>query len=277
MLGYSSKNIYIYEMVEQIQKYYKNKDSQSIIKDIVSKIGRKRILNLKKSITDIQRFIYKIKYQFEDKEELEKEQDVFEDKFLENYMKKLEKIKIKDIKGKNTVLREWKIPFYNLFFQTLENKTVNLNTESKYLSVDDFNLYDYHGNIILYYIVRELSKLLEYNTDRFIKLNTAYFIINIINNLFSSFNKEDRITNHEIKRFYQILNSYTYMHDVTESGHGLGGKTEGFYGEHTDEGDILDEDDINKLEDNIQEAESLDIEGELDYEIDYQPGLNVST
>ncbi len=276
MLGYKSKYTNITPIVEELEKYYKSKSSQEIIRDIVARVGRDRIQNLKKSITDIQRFLYKIKYSFDPTKDIETEEKNAEKDFLDIYIKKLEKLNLKDKDGKNKVFKEWKIPYYNLFFQSLENKTINLNTDTKYLSIEDFSLYDYHGNIIIYYIIRELTKLLNYNTDKYTKVSTAYFSINAINYLFGLFNEEDRLTNYEIQRFNYILTSYTYIHDVEESGHGLGGKTEGFYGEYAEDGDAEDDETIQQSESDIEESQALDIDGDLDYEIDYAPGVNSS-
>ncbi len=221
--------------------------------------------------------MYKIKYKYEQTgdQQTEEEEDN-ERKLVEIYTKKLEKLTLRDKKKQNKILRNWKIPFYNLFFQNLENKTINLNINDKYLSTEDFSLYDYHGNLILYYIIQELTSLLEYNSDRFTKVNLAYFSINTINHLFNIFNKEDLLTNYEIQRFTYILNSLTYIHDVEESGHGLGGQTEGFYGEYTEEGDAADEEAQDQMEADIEESQAMDIDGDLDYEIDYEAGVNAS-
>ena len=272
MLGYESKYKDISPEVEEMVKYFKRKSSDDIIKEIVSKTGRARIHNLKKSITDIQRFLYKIKYGYEPKDDLSK--DNSENVLLEKFSKKLENMKFSDNNKKNKVFKRWKIPFYNLYFQNLENKTVNLSIDSKYLSFEDFSMYDYHGNLVLFYLIQELEKLIEFNSDRYIKTNITYFIIDIINHLFSLFNKEDELTNFEIQRFNYILNSYSYVHDVEEKGHGIEGEIEGFYGEYTEEGDGMAEEDMEKREDDIEEAQAMDIEGDLDYEIDYEAGVN---
>jgi hypothetical protein len=270
MMGHTSKFINISDLKSDINKYYSEKSSQNIIIEIASKIGRNRIINLKKSITDIQRFLYKIKHKIDQITNDEVKEHDPEKIFLANYYKKLEKIKLKDKDNKNKVFEGWK-NIYNIFFQNLQNKTINLSIDDKYISYDDFNSHDYHGNLILFYIVRELNKLLEYNNDKFTQSNTAYFAINALNYLFNIFNQEHNYTNFELQRFDYILNSYTYIHDVEESGHGLGGNVEGFYGEQADNNDvdIVDELATEQQDINNEENDALDIEGEIDYEIDY--------
>jgi len=272
MLGYESKYKDITPEVDELKEYFKKKTSDDIIKEIVSKEGRSRIHNLKKSITDLQRFIYKIKYGYEIKEDVSK--DNSDNALLEKFAKKLENMKLTDKDKQNKVFKKWKIPFYNLFFQNLENKTVNLSIDSKYLSFEDFSMYDYHGNLILFYFVQELEKLIDFNSERYIKTSITYFIIEAINHLFSLFNKEDELTNFEIQRFNYILNSYSYVHDVEEKGHGIEGEIEGFYGEYVEEGDVVGEEAVEQKEDDIEEAQAIDIEGDLDYEVEYEAGVN---
>ncbi len=271
LLGYSSKYIDISGHIGELERYYEKKTTQDMIKEIVSIISRNRIINLKKTITDIQRFIYRIKYKFEQPEE--KDEDMITS-ITKKYMTKLEKIKLKDKNNKNKVFKDWKAVYYNLFFQSLENKTVNLSIETKEFLADEISENDYHGNLILYYIVRELGKLFDYNDNKFMKINTAYFILDMIINEFNLFNKEDLLTNYEIKRFNYILTSKTYIFDIEEKGHGLGGEIEGFYGEHRDEDDIVTEEQIEQKDIDLEEIQALDIEQDLDYEIDYMAGVN---
>ena len=55
------------------------------------------------------------------------------------------------------------------------------------------------------------------------------------------------------------------MHDVDESGHGLEGKTEGFYGEQAEDRDEITDEIADQIESDIEESEALDIDTDLDY------------
>jgi hypothetical protein len=276
MLGYRSKYNDIGPEVENLQKYFSKKSSQDIIKEVVSRLGRERIQNLKKSITDIQRLLHKIRYGLDDIEEGQSNGLDIEHNLLKNYVKKLEKMKMRNKDGKHKVFSKWKVPYYNIFFQDLKNKTINLNIDTKYITDDDLISNDYHGNLILFYIVDELTKLISYNEDRYTKVNVAYFTINIINYLFDIFNYEDKLTNYEIQRFTYILESKTFILDEDDSGHGLGGKTDGFYGEHRGEDVEQTDEQIDQIENDIEERDALDIDTEIDYDIDYTPGVNIT-
>jgi len=139
--------------------------------------------------------------------------------------------------------------------------------------------------MILYYIIREINKLLVYNDNKTLKNTITFFIIDVINRLFEMFNTDSQKTNFEIKRFNYILKSQSYVYDVTEKGYGL----EGFYGEYKDIDDPeMSKDEIEQQDIDIEESEALDVdtgmdagevgwdpdESGLDYEIDYAPGVN---
>ncbi len=263
MMGYNSKWINIRSRVKELKKYHNKDDQELIINRVVSDIARDRIKNLKKAITDIQRILYRIKYDYE---------DVIEDEIVERYREKLGKMNLRGQDKKDKVFRSWRTVKYNVFFQDISDKTVNLSPTVKYIASDDVSDYDYHGNLILFYIIREIQRLLNLNTNRFIKTTIVYMIFDIVNQLHNKFNEEYQMTNFEVKRFKYIISSKKYVHDVMEQGHGL----EGFYGEYTDDDDKVDDEKLEQLETDQEEIESLDVDGELDYEIDYEAGKNLS-
>ena len=272
ILGYTHKHIDISEKTQDLMKYYKN--SQAVMKDLLTEIGSSRIANLKKVITDIQRYINKIVYNFEIFDEEADEFDVDKD-IVERYRDKLAKIRLGD--GKTTFLETWDSVKYDIYFQDLENKTINLDVKDVYLKADDASDYDYHGNLILFYIIREMARLVDYNSSKFAKNNIINFIIDIINKSHDIFNHEFKRVNFEMKRFNYLINSKTYVYDVTEKGHGISGKLNELTGEYIEEDQEIDQVKLEQHETNIEELEAIDMEGELDYEIDYMPGVNSST
>jgi hypothetical protein len=279
-LGYPSKFINIEKRAKELKEERMGEDEQIIVKDIVSEISRKRIKKLKKVITDIQRYLYRIKYDFDDN--IVKEFDTSlksldQIDIVAKHKNKTSKMILKNSQTKEKVFKGWSAIKYSLFFQELTNKTINLNTESNYFLADDINLYDYNGNIILYYIIEELYKLITINTNKFIKISIIYMILDIIDGAHNIFNKEIRTTDSELKRFNYILSSRSYIYNVEEKGHGLEGDTDGFYGEYKDADDPDDPDDVAKREEAQEEIDAIDMDVDMDYEIDYLDGVNMNT
>lgn len=184
-------------------------------------------------------------------------------------------MKLKDEKGEHKVFGDWKTIKYGMFFQDISDKVINLTLDTEYISVDDINYYDYYGNLILFYIVNEFNKLIEYNDSKFIKVSIIYLIMDIINNLYDIFNEENMFTNFEIKRFNYLIKSETFLYDIEEKGYGLSGESEGFYGEYKDVDDPEDPDRLEKLEEDREELDAIDVDTEIDYEIDYLAGVNM--
>ncbi len=281
LLGHSSRYIDVSDKIDTIKQTYKIDNPQEIIKTVVSEISRTRIHNLKQSIVYIQRYINRIKYNYQqdivdtrDKESI--------DLFLEKYRNKLKTVVTRKTRGdgdkdrdseSNKFFNMWKAVKTDIFFQNLENRTVNLNADAKYILSDDINYYDYHGNLILFYIVKELIKLIEINDEKFVKINLTFLIIDIIIRLHRLFNTEQEITNYELKRFNYIINSKQSVYEMDE-GYKMEGEVDGFYEEYKDPADPENLEELELKEEAQEEQEALDIEGELDYEIDYQAGVN---
>jgi hypothetical protein len=277
-LGFTSKFINISDKVEELRTKYHMKDPQKIIKSVVSDLGRDRIQKLKKGMMDIQRFINRIKYNYE--ASINEKDSLLDSNIIEKYKNKFKKLVIKNESFK--FLKGWKTIQYNLFFQQLDNKTVNLTPDAKYLTYEEVSDYDYHGNLILFFIIDQLNKLVSLNDDKFTKVNLTYLIIDIVNNIHQSFNREDELTNFDIKRFNYILNGIGYVVDLEKEGYGLEGETTGFYGEYKDADDTEDPDVEGQKDEDREERDAMDIDtmaeyGEdgIDYEIDYAAGVNM--
>ena len=294
-LGYPSKFINIADANKEIQHIYKVQDNpQFIIKNIVGDISRTRIDNLKKSLSDIQRYIYRIAYSF-DVPIIEKDDFINTNKFLDKYKSKLNNMKLKSKTNKDDknnenknkenknkenksdrFLSKWKVIKNNIFFESLNTKIVNLDPSVNFLEASEISTYDYSGNLILFYIINEFTQLINYNDDKYIKINLVYFILDIINKIYDNFNMEQNIMNTEIKRFSYILSGMEYAEQVNE----MSTETEGLYDEVVDAEEPVDENVIEELkdkkEDDEGEFETMDMEEEHDYEIDYQDGVNLN-
>ena len=267
LLGYTAKFINITDKMEYYNNLYK--DPIVSLKNVVSDISRDRIQNLKKFIADLQRYIYRMSYNFE-VPPIDKENNP--DKFLDTYKNKLMNIELKSSGSdkKDKFLKDWKEIKYDLFFEDISNKNINLDPESKYLFNEDISLYDYTGNVILFYIVEEMGKLLDMNNDKFIKSTLAYLLLDIIVRLYDDMDEEKDLTNTEIKRFKYVLE----IQDEREV-ESIAGTTEGIYEEYVDPDAEVDEAKIEKEEEDKEEEEALDMEEPEDFDnVDYEANVN---
>lgn len=265
MLGYQGKYLRIGEERDKIEKIYE--DKQIILKNIVSKIGRDRISNLKRGLGIFQRLVNRIVYSLvpEETDELKEE-----DKVIQKYLKKLDSIKIEDGKD-NKFFRDYDRVINRIFYKLERTKVINLDYKEDFFSYIDVNKYDNNGNKILFYLLDELKKLVMMNEEKSVKVNVIYLIVDIIDYLHSLFNEDTITTNIETRRFEHMLKSADYVKEIQS----VGGETQGFYEEYKDPEEEVDSEKLEEEEDTREEMESMDIEDELDYEIDYQPGVNM--
>jgi hypothetical protein len=266
-LGYPSRYIEVTDKINSYKEFYP--DQNDILIHIISDISRNRIQNLKKVITDLQRYINRIAFNFNVKP-IDEEHNP--DMFMDKYKNKLSKIILGS--GKDKFMYKWKVIKYDLFFESILNKVINLDIDSKFFSIDDISNYDYIGNLVLYYIVTEMGKLLDLNQDKFIKATLSYLLLDIIVREYDEFDEEKDLTNTEIKRFKYVL-AVEDLKDVEE----IGGETEGFYEEFKDPDAIIDDETMEMKDEDREEFEALDVEtididDTLDYEIDYASGVN---
>ncbi|MCJ7637248.1 MAG: hypothetical protein MUO21_07130 [Nitrososphaeraceae archaeon] len=264
-LCYPANLIDITERMENYNTVYKTPEQR--LNAVVSDISRERIQGLKKAISDFQKYIYQVAYKY-DKPKIAKEDagdSEDPDKFLDKYKDKLSKIILKQDKSYK-FLKNWKGIKYELFFEDITNKNINISPEQKYISIDEISEYDYSGNVILFYIVNEMIKLITVNKDKFIKTTLCHLLIDIIIRIYSEYDQEKDLTNSQIKRFLYILQIKDYSQiDETEI------ETEGIYEEYKDPDAKPDEELLEENEDAKEEEDALDIEDELDYEVDYAP------
>ena len=266
LLGYPAKFINIKDKMEYYIGLYK--DPVIALKYVISDISRNRIQNLKKFVTDLQRYVYRLAYSF-DATPIDEQNNP--DKFLDTYKNKLTNLQLRSSKD-DKFLKNWRDVKYDLFFEDIFNKTINIDPTSLHLFNEDVSLYDYTGNVILYYIVSEMDKLLDVNPDKFIKGTLGYLLLDIIVRLHSEVDEERDLTNTEIKRFKYVLD----IKDEREV-EDISGLTEGFYDEYKDPDAEPDEEAKEKAAEDQEEAEALDVEDDenIGYDnVDYAPGVN---
>jgi hypothetical protein len=270
MFGFHSKLIPVKKQIEEYEKTYKSKNVA--LNYVVSDILRDRIKILKKIITDIQRYIRKVVYNFNIKEEkvmIGDEENP--DKFLLKYKNKLENVVFE--KDKTKFMRNWKI-IKEISFESI-HKTINIDPKSEFVLYENIEAYDPNGDVILYFIVNELGKLIDLNDEKFIKTSLIYLIFDIIIREHAEFDEETNLTNNEIKRFLYSLE----IVDQKQIQNIIGELVEQAPVEDIEKelaGEIVNEQHENLL-DAIEEEQAIDTEeGTLQYEIDYESGVNMN-
>lgn len=264
LLGYPSQYINITKQYEDIKNnMFDTHDNSNIKHIILNNIISDRIENLKKTIYVFNRCITRIMNSYIEPIDEEMYFTNKINKLVNDYVRKLSGINLTDSNGKHLAFKHWKGITRGIFIDTsildkfLENDDFIIN-------IDDINKNDSSGNIILYFIVHELNKLLEYNTDKLLRINICNFIIDYINIIFDLFNIEDINYNINMKRFIYLLSS-----DVREIAEDTGSKLiEGIYGDI--EEDTSDPDVKDAQEDLIEEQEALDMDIEYQYESAYE-------
>jgi hypothetical protein len=251
LAGYPSKVIKIDEKLEEYEN--ENKDKSDIkragFEYIVSDICRNRIVILKKLLTDFQKYIYRFAYNYyatqPDTEEVNYD-------FINEYKDKVNKIVLSnDAKKINKFLYKWKVIKNSLFFESIHNKLDHMSI-SKTVNANDISNYDYNGNLILFYLITEMGKLLDANDDKFNSVNLAHLLLNMIITFYDDFNVERLLENNNVKRFSFILK----LKDYSE----ISDDIVGFYGEYNDPAETITKEMKELDRDFTEERDALDME-----------------
>tara|TARA_Y100000780_G_scaffold126423_1_gene113737 strand:- start:1661 stop:6595 length:4935 start_codon:yes stop_codon:yes gene_type:complete len=265
LFGYDSFNINIRERVKSLRKLFKNiKNDEErvnkIVNTIVSDILRKRIDRIKMLINNLQRNIYRVKYNYKDKPLFEDEENLEKEDTMDKYRKLLSNMELRDPKGKHRVFKKSNKILNTVFFKDINKDNINLDLSGNIIDANDLNFYDNSGNLLLYHMISELSNLLNYNMNKFNKTNISYMIINLIMESFKNYNLDYRLEKHPLKRFTHVLESSDYAYDITEAGAGIQTQTDGLYQEYQDPEDDKTEEEIEKNYEAKQEMEGLDMD-----------------
>jgi hypothetical protein len=274
LLGYPSQFI---DMTKQYEEAIEGREGTNYNKEqlnisLLANIVRDRITNLKRVIHGFQRVIFRLLNNYTQTIDDHDDSDYFSNimnSFIVNYKKKLNDVKLVGEKGEHQIFKHWKGVTRGIFAEEIKQTKFNFE-EHKIINSEEINKIDKNGNIILFFIVKEFTKLMQYNSNKFIKASIISFILDFINTSFNLFNIERLSNNIDIKRFYYLLNSQTYVNEIAEKS---GVKNvEGIYSEYVEEGQELTQEEKDNIEDANEEQEALDFEEESDYENEFESG-----
>ncbi|ARF10566.1 hypothetical protein Hokovirus_2_93 [Hokovirus HKV1] len=236
------------------------------VKNAVNNISRNRIITLKKILSSISRYISKIKYNYENtnKTEVKQEKIFTEDEFIKLYM-----IKLKNVKFNNSeynFFKKWNVISSEVIYQ--ETNTDNIKIDLSKIYVNNIIPYDKSGNIILFYIITEFMNLININQEKFIKAEIAQFIVEMLNIMYNITNKEIEFKDYNIKKLLAFANSKVYLNDLSNNKE-ISGETTGIYDEYYDPDQEVSKESRRESEYDIEMSESIDMDGKIDYEVDY--------
>ena len=251
LFGYNSKIIKISDKMNEYDLDNKLESLELAISDI----GRDRITALKKLLTDLQKYIYRFAYgYYENKID---EENAYA--FIEKYKDKVNKIILQKSEGKK-FLYKWTIVKDNLFFENIHGKIINQDPNNEYIDTDIISNNDYCGNLILFYMISEITKLLDINEDKFNKVNLAHLLLDMIVTFHFESDKDRLFENEEIKRFSYILSLMDYA-DISAD------YVVGYYSEYKDPTEEVPDEVKEMIHDDVEEQSALDMEvDEQDYD-----------
>jgi hypothetical protein len=221
-------------------------------KNILDSILRNRIVNLKQIISRTQSIINSVR----NHGRITNIHNLKEKEIINEFIIKLKKFNMKDKDGSNAVFKH-SLELLNLInFKEINN--IKYQTNKNYINNDILNKIINADSKLIYYIIMNFNRLLDYNTQTAIQAELAYIIIRIIQYSIDLYFKEYNV--YELRKFeYLILADVPYIDETIKP---IGLYQELFSGE-IDE--TTKEQEKEKNIDAREEMEAIDVD---DYEQD---------
>lgn len=280
LLGYNNNNFNLNNLIDNFYdlNITSNINKQSITPHIISDIIRNRIDNLKKVIYQFQRFFTRIKFNYIQTNkkiniDLLNDEISITDIIVSKYINKLKNINIYDSNNKHRFLKHWKAIYNFAFIENLSKINFNIDNILLPNQIDNISIIP---NIILYFIISEINKLLDYNPNKTTQTYIIQLFKDIIDLNFDLFNYDHISKNIDIKRFLYAIKTSYFLEELE----GLADYTEGIYNE-IKEDKVSEPEKIQDInEDDNEESQAIDIDvdledvdepgAEMDYESNYK-------
>lgn len=223
--------------------------------DIINNILRTRITNLKQIISRSQSIIYSIFYN----NKINSYYNYKEKEIINEFTSKIKKFNIKNNDNSNAVFKHSK-HLCNL----LNFKKININIDnieyinSHYIDNDILKQFLNTDAKLIYFIIMNFNRLLDYNKNPVIESEIAYLVVKIIHYTNELYFKDHNI---EVRKFeYLITNNISFIQETNMMGD--------LYSDYSTLGQELDENTLDKIKNaNIDAQEALDSLDIDDYEI----------
>jgi hypothetical protein len=247
-LGYENQ----YYNVYHVNKDFQDNLPKILDKESILKIIRTRINDLKQIIIRAQSMINNIR----NSGKVLSNYNINEKEIVNEFTKKLKKFNITDSKNNNIIFENFKHILSNIHINHRIPENFNIHLNKNYIDVNIINSLGNSDIKLIYYLIDNFNKLLDYNDQPAIESELAHLLVKIIKFLFNMYYRP--YFNYNIRKFdYLLLNETPYIDETL--------KMVGHYQELLTQQEI---DDPEKEEEaySMQEAkDSLDID---DYDQD---------
>lgn len=282
MYGFTRQYINIKDMYPDLYGFNIDKIKEFISKDdfkvnFVNNIFHRRFSLIKKLCNNININVHRLYKKF--KVNLLETTDIHDaelinnpiDVIYNNYLKKIDNpIDISD-KDKNHTFLKYNgdintyVPYEKFKFNKKDDVIINDN-----INFDLLYKYDFNSNLILNYLITEIIRLLDYNTNKVIKTNIISLILEITISLFNTYNMDIYNFDKEVDHFNQVLYTSAFYIETQNIDNDI--DIIDYYDSYkidTDADVVSDESKakiIDEKEDDEEEQNALDIDEELDNE-----------
>jgi hypothetical protein len=245
-LGYENQYINILHVKKDFVKV--GNDSKEIILNIV----RNRLNNLKQIILRSQSIIHNVRnsgqsnsiYSIDEKE------------IINEFTKKLKQFNIRDNNKHDNIFKNCNYIIHNLPIKNNIPENINIEVNDNYIDVKNINKTGNSDNKLIFYLIYNLNKLLDYNTQAAIESELSHLIIKLIRYLFNLYYRP--YSNYNIRKFdFLLINETPYIDETL--------KVVGHYQELLSQSEIDDPQKKNKEYSANEALTSLDID---DYDVD---------
>jgi hypothetical protein len=259
LLGYENQFYNLYHINANYEKDYpflintidkNNSKYTDTVKDILLTIIRNRMNNLKQIIIRTQSILYNI----QNNGKISSIYNNYEKEIIKEFTKKIKKIAITDASLHNKIFKHNTYIINNVFVD-YNIPNIELKINKNYIDVNNISILNNSDCKLIFYLIYNLNKLLEYNTKTTIITDLAYLIIKIIRYLFNIYYKP--YSNYNVRKFdFLLINEIPYINENL--------KTVGNYQELLTQEEIDDPDAKEQMYTQLEAFDSLDID-------DYEP------
>ena len=205
LLGYDNRYCNLYYINKKyIQELPNEYDTENILINII----RNRINNLRQIINKTISIIYNIK----NNGKISSIYNIDENKIINEYTQKFKKINIKDSNNHNIIFKHNKFITNNLQIN-YKIPNIKLNINKNYIDISNIISLNNSDTKLIFYLISNLNKLLDYNNHSSIQSDMAQLVIKIIKYLFNIYYRP--YSNYNVRRFdFLLINETPYIDET---------------------------------------------------------------
>jgi len=284
MYGFTRQYINIKDMYPDLYGFNIDKVKEFTSKDdfkvnLINNIFHRRFSLIKKLSNNININVHRLYKKF--KVNLLETTDIYDadlinnpvDVIYNNYLKKIDNpIDISDKEKKHTFLKHNSnintyVPYEKFKFNKKDDVIISDN-----INFDLIYKYDFNSNLILNYLITEIIRLLDYNTNKVIKTNIISLILEITVSLFNTYNMDIYNFDKEVDHFNQVLYTSAFYIETQNVDNDI--DIIDYYDSYNinkiDADTVISDENKEKIiderEDDEEEQNALDVDEELDNE-----------